>query len=252
MKFILSVLLCIPAFAFTRAQSTHAQDQAQGVQLQAQSQDIVEPGSKSINQEYLKPRNVFEKLSWFDSTGKPTAQMVLNLVTRIDSAHKKLIFLQIRNDGKKDSTIAEWPSLRPIYSSETTLRGRESICDYSGDKLIRVIERNNGEKKSDTSYTINSPYLDGYLTDYLLGALPLKPGYHGRFTTGGGAPVVVTVKEVYTDVLTSGDGHSIQANLVLVDFNGHNVLYWIDKSSGEILKSVYRTTEGNLFMKSKI
>ncbi len=133
------------------------------------------------------------------------------------------------------------------------MKGRESICDFSAGKTIRVIELNNGKKESDSTYSAKSPYVDGFLTDYLLGALPLKPGYHCRFTMASSrSTAIVTVKEVYTDVLTAGDGHPVEANIVFVDFNGHNVIYWIDKSSGEILKSIYRTTEGNLFMKSKI
>src|SRR5580658_6488592 len=107
MKILLSVLLCISAFAFTKAQ---------GIQVQAQDPDIIVPGSKSINQAYLKPRNVFEKFCAFDSAGKLTWQATVNLVTRIDSLHGKLIYLQLWNSGKKDSTAVEWPSLRPIYN----------------------------------------------------------------------------------------------------------------------------------------
>jgi hypothetical protein len=240
MKFTLTSLIAVLAWTFAGAQN-----------MSVLAQDTIEPGSKSINRQYLQPRNVFEKLSWFDSSGNLVRQRVLNLVTRIDSANGKLIFLQIRNDGYKDSTITEWPSLKPVYTEEN-LWGALSDFDHRAGNNIRLSKSKNGKTELDTSITV-SAHFDGFLTDYLLGALPLKPGYHGRFVLGSGHVSIVTIKDVYIDELIAGDGHAIQANMVLVDFNNKvKMMYWFDKSTGEMLKSIIRSDDGSVFMKSKI
>jgi hypothetical protein len=213
------------------------------------AQDTITPGSSSINQQYLRSRSVFQKLSWFDSTGRLVGQATLNLITRIDSINKKLIFLQIRHDGKKDSTIAEWPSLRPIYTSTTT-KNQVLVFDYHEGSTARTSIIKDGKKGPDSTYTIPYPYFDDYLTEYLYGALPLKPGYHAQFTASSGASV--RIKDVCTDILISGDAHTIQTYLVQVEYASSKSLYWIDKSSGEIVKAVYQLPQGYMFMKSRI
>jgi hypothetical protein len=242
MKLLFPALICMLTCTFVKAQ---------GIQAQAQGQDMIEPGSTSINPAYLKPRNIFEKLSWFDSTGKLVRQRVLNLVTKIDSVHKKLIFLQIRNDGYKDSTIAEWPTLKPIYTEEDQF-GTITSYDHSGGNVVKVVVTKNGKKISDTSIAVNTPYIDGFLSDYVYGSLPLKPGYRGQVMLGSGHVSKVILREVHTDVLITGEGNTIQANLVIIDFPHSTALFWFDTSTGEILKSVYRGDDGSVFMKSRI
>src|SRR5215471_4089356 len=82
-------------------------------------EDTIRPGSSSINLNYFKPRSTFQKLTWLDKDGKLLRIATLNCITRIDSTAGKLIYLQLRNDGKRDSTITDWPSLQPIYTSST-------------------------------------------------------------------------------------------------------------------------------------
>ncbi|HVU54436.1 MAG TPA: hypothetical protein VHD83_05245 [Puia sp.] len=195
-------------------------------------QDTILPGSSSLNIKYLRPRSVFQKLTWLDKDGKLIGVATLNCVTKIDSANGKLIYLQLRNDGKRDSTIAEWPSLRPIYTS--SIAGGKTLAEYD-------------HKGQDLSQCF-----DDFLGDYLLGALPLKPGYHGQFFACGHDRVTVQIKEVRRDVLASGNGQPLAVNLVMVDYNGYDTMYWIDPSTGEILKFIFTGKDGSVFMKSKI
>jgi hypothetical protein len=215
------------------------------------AQETVEPGSKALNQAYFKPASIFQKLSWIDKDGVVTRQATLNCITRIDSANMRLIYLQLRNDGKKDSTIVEWPSLKPLYTA-TFVGSKEFIYDYRGGNTVKNTTTQNGHVEKDTSFTIQSPYFDSYLTDYLFGALPLKPGYHGQFKIGSGASAVVSIRDVFTDVLTTGTTSTLQAYVVIVDYNGYKVTYWLDKVSGEMLKSIYQGADGSIFMKSRI
>jgi len=215
------------------------------------AQGKIEPGGKEINQTYFRPGSIFQKLSWFDKGGVLMRQATLNCITRIDTTNRKLIYLQIRNDGKKDSTIVEWPTLKPIYT-ETFAGTKEFVYDYRGGERVKNTVTQNGRVESDTSFTIMEPYFDSYLTDYLFGALPLKPGYHGQFRIGSGGNGMVTITTIFTDVLSSGNGVPVQAYVAMVDYNGYSVTYWIDKGSGEMLKSIYQGPDGSIFMKSKI
>ena len=215
------------------------------------AQEKIEPGSNTLNQSYLKPRNIFQKLSWFDKDGVLTNQAVLNCITKVDTINKKLIYLQIRNDGKKDSTIAEWPTLKAIYTS-TVAGNKTFVYEHHEGRNVKNITTSNGRVESDTSFTVASPYFDSYLTDYLIGALPLKPGYHGQFRIGVPGTAAVTIKDVFVDVITSANSQPIQAYVVQVDYNGYNVTYWIDKASGEMLKSIFLAANGSIFMKSKV
>ncbi|MDB5152763.1 MAG: hypothetical protein JWR54_1514, partial [Mucilaginibacter sp.] len=58
---------------------------------------------------------------------------------------------------------------------------------------------------------------DSYLTDDLVGALPLKPGYTGKFIASAGVPYIMGITQVSTDVMNSEFGFARQAYLVNVD-----------------------------------
>jgi hypothetical protein len=63
---------------------------------------------------------------------------------------------------------------------------------------------------------------------------------------------MVSIKDVFTDVLSAGNGSTVQAYVSVVDYHGYKVIYWIDKASGEMLKSIYQGPDGSIFMKSRI
>jgi len=216
------------------------------------TQPTIVPADKSLNLAYFKPRNIFQKLTWLNKDGKVVWQATLNLVTRIDSVNGRLVYLQIRNDGKKDSSVAEWPSLKPIYVASVSPTGK-FINDYRGGPTVRQFSENNGKVDSDTTFTISGDYFDSFLTEYLLGALPLQPGYQARFQTGQGTKgVMVSIRQVYTDVMLLDDGQAKEVYLVLLEVSGFNVLCWMDRSTGDLLKYVCQVPDGSVFIKSKI
>jgi hypothetical protein len=69
---------------------------------------------------------------------------------------------------------------------------------------------------------------------------------------GSGHVSKIILREVHTDVLITGEGNTIQANLVIIDFPHSTALFWFDMSTGEILKSIYRGDDGSVFMKSRV
>ena len=49
--------------------------------------------------------------------------------------------------------------------------------DFRGDNSVRVFNTNNGKVVADSTASMPAGAFDSYLTDYLIGALPLKAGY---------------------------------------------------------------------------
>ncbi|HEY4109943.1 hypothetical protein [Puia sp.] len=232
-------LLCSLAILLLACTDTTAQDAEVGV------------GSPGIDRAYLVNRSVFQRLSWIDPSGHLTASATLNCVTLIDSVHQHLIYLQLRNDGKRDSTVAHWPDLKPVYTSTTAGSHRESY-DFQSGNGVKVFCTANGKVVADSMAKLSPASFDSYLTDYLIGALPLKAGYTTQFTTNSGQTFAVRIKEVMTDVVFSPNGQPVEIWLVHVESNGYNILYWVDKSTREMLKSVIALADGSVFMKSKI
>jgi hypothetical protein len=211
----------------------------------------VHVGSPEINRDYLVNRNVFQRLSWIDASGRLIGSATLNCVTWVDSVKKRLIYLQLRNDGKRDSTISQWPDLKPIYTSETAGAHKDSY-DYQSGNGVRVLTTNNGKVLVDSTAQLPAGSFDSFLTDYLIGALPLKVGYTAEFNTNSGGSYNVRIKQVMNDMLFSPNGQPVPIWLVQVNSNGYEILYWVDKTTHEMLKSVVTMPNGGVFMKSKI
>jgi len=234
MKFIQWLFLLLPAGLTAAAQEA-----------------TVHVGSPEINRDYLVNRSVFQRLSWIDGSGRLIGSATLNCVTWIDSVKKRLIYLQLRNDGKRDSTVSQWPDLKPIYTSETAGAHKDSY-DYRSGNGVRVLSTNNGEVVVDSTAQLSAGAFDSFLTDYLIGALPLKVGYTTEFKTNSGSAYNVRIKQVMNDMLFSPNGQPVPIWLVQVNSNGYEILYWVDKTTHEMLKSVVTMPNGGVFMKSKI
>jgi len=194
-------------------------------------QNLITSGSKDFNKAFFKSRSVFQKLTWLDKDGKMVGMATLHCITRIDSAGGKLIYLQLRSDGKKDSTIVDWPSLHPLYTS-SSVSGTSTVYDHRHQDVEGCF--------------------DDYMGDNLLGAIPLRPGYRCKFHVCGQDISTVTIDDVYKDVLPSGNGQPLAVYIVRVNYSGFETLYWIDPANGDLLKSVYTYKDGSVFMKSKI
>jgi hypothetical protein len=220
--------------------------------LIAQGQTVLTPDLSAFNPKYFKNQSIFQKLTWMDKDGKVIREVTLNLITRIDTVNKKIIHLQIRNDGKKDSTICELGSLKPIYTSSIS-KTQKFFYDYRGGMDVSIIE-NTGKGDVKFNYKMPSPYFDGFLSEYLIGALPLKKGYSAQFefyrtdTKSNGS---TKINRVYDDVIKNGN--EIQPAYVLeMETGNFTYLIWVDQKSNQILKSVFSLPNGGYFLKQRI
>ncbi|WP_046242589.1 DUF3108 domain-containing protein [Hymenobacter terrenus] len=220
----------------------------------AQTPAHLVPAAQLFNQRYFRPRNVFVKLTWLDKNAQVQKERVLNLVTRVDSANHRLTFLQLRNDGKRDSSVAELPTLRPVYVGSVGA-GQKVAFDYRGGLAIKVLLERNGKIELNEGFTMPQPYFDGYLSEYLLGALPLRPGYTAEFESYSAElrrNSVTRIKRVTADALAGPGGQFVRAHHVTLAANGLEAEYWLDATTGEFLRSVFAQPDGSLFIKTKI
>jgi hypothetical protein len=217
------------------------------------AQTQLTPTAATFNQRYFRPRNVFQKLTWLDKDGKVLAERMLNLVTRVDSVQHRLVFLQLRNDGKRDSSVAELPTLRPIYVSSQG-KGQKTVYDYRDGQTIKASTEEQGKPKVTEAFTMPNPYFDGFLSEYLIGALPLQPGYTAQFDIYRGdlhKNGAVQLKNISTDFIADAAGHLHRVLRVLINSGSNEAQYWIDPGTGELLKMITPLPTGGFFIKTK-
>lgn len=223
-------------------------------QTQPSEPPLISPDGKTLDAAYFKPKSLFYKLSWLDKDGKITREAVLNNVAAIDEAQKRLTYRQIRNDGKEDVSIAELPTLKPIHVSSVSKR-QKIIYDYGGGQDLKIYIENEGKVDFDGNFKMPRQYFDGFLSEYLLGALPLKPGFTGQFDIYHGGKkkdATLVIKKVIKDVLPTNDGKFIPVYLVFVQSDTSEIVYSIDAQSREMLKSAVSLPDGSMFVKTKI
>jgi hypothetical protein len=141
--------------------------------LTLMAQTTINPGDTTIHYQYLKNQNVFHKLCWLDKNGKVVQEAVLNLITRIDTVKHTLTYIQLRNDAKKDSSVSTYPGLKPLYLLS---RAGTDITryDYSEGRDIKIHTEQKGKANYDGVFTMPDAYFDSFLSEYILGALPIE------------------------------------------------------------------------------
>lgn len=120
----------------------------------ANAQTTFSPGDTSLHYDYIKERNIFQKLVWLDATGVITHTAVLNLTTKIDTVQHTVTYLQIRNDGKKDSSVSSYPNLEPIYLSIKGAQFMETY-DYHKKGIITVHTEKEGKVAYDRTESVS-------------------------------------------------------------------------------------------------
>lgn len=207
----------------------------------------------NFDQGYFKNKTVFHKLTWIDKNGSISREATLKLTAQIDSVQKKFIYTQVRNDGKKDSTICELGSLNPIYTV-SKVRDQSFVYDYStaGFATYKVVK--NGKVASEDKIKTTSRYYDGFISEYMLGALPLKVGYSFKFETFRAdlkRNSETSIDNTFLEVLNNGNSATL-VYVLSIKSEGLSYMVWVDKKSKEVLKAVFPLPDGGAFVKERI
>lgn len=99
-----------------------------------------------------------------------------------------------------------------------------------------------------------NPYFDGFVSEYLIGALPLKKGYSAQFETYRAdlkANGLTKINKVYDDVITTANG-IYYAFVLEMEVGNFSYLMWVDQKSNQILKTVFSLPNGGYFIKQRI
>lgn len=221
---------------------------------QTSESPLIAPDGKTLDANYFKPKSLFYKQTWLDKDGKITREVTINNITEIDSTQNRLVYKQIRSDGNIHTSVAELPMLKPISISSISPKTK-TYYDYSNGQDLKVRIERNGKTEFDSTYKMPRPYFDAFLSEYLLGALPLKAGYSGQFDIyrsdikRAGTTVI---KKVIKDFIVSGGGKISPIFLVFVGSGDYEAIYSIDAQTKDVLKCIVSNPDGSTFLKVKI
>lgn len=217
----------------------------------ANAQLAFSPGDTSLHYEYIKDRNVFQKLVWIDSNGVTTRTAILNLITKIDTIQHTVTYLQNRNDGKRDSSVSSYPNLVPLYLSSKGSQFMETY-DYHHKGMIAIHIEREGKVTYEGNEPILDSYFDSYLGDLVMTTLPvekMKPFkfsfYNNSLKKIGGYEIT----KISQDVLLGLYGKNIPIYALSISTGKNEFLVYLDKRSRQVLKTVFVAENGASFIK---
>lgn len=217
------------------------------------AQTTILPGDTALHYNYLKNRYLFHKISWVDKNNQTIGEAVLNLVTRIDTVKHTITYLQIRNDGKKDSSVSVFPGLTPI-SLVSKGNDFKNKYDYHEDDVVIHAEKN-GKIVFDGKQSVKKGYFDSYFTELILSALPvekLQPLQFYIFDENKHEKSIIEITKISLDLISEPNGKNTAIYILNVRSGAFDFLVFMDKASRQVIKTVYRLDTGGYFVKEKI
>ncbi|MCW3118248.1 MAG: hypothetical protein JWM28_2330 [Chitinophagaceae bacterium] len=217
------------------------------------AQTIIFPGDTAIHNQYLKNYSLFHKISWVDKNNQTTREAVLNLVTRVDSIKHTITYLQIRNDGKKDSSVSVFPGLMPI---SVVSKGNDfkNKYDYSEDGVV-VHSEKKGQPAFDGRKPVKKGYFDSYLNELILSTLPvekLQPLQFYVFDENKPEGSLIEITKISLDLIVGPNGHNTPIYILNVKSGALDFLVFMDKATRQVIKTVYGSNTSGYFVKEKI
>ncbi|MDB5286018.1 MAG: hypothetical protein JWR05_967 [Mucilaginibacter sp.] len=217
------------------------------------AQTTIFPADTAIHYQYLKNNSLFHKISWVDKSNQTTREAVLNLVTRIDSIKHTITYLQIRNDGKKDSSVSVFPGLIPI-SLVSKGNDFKNKYDYYEDRVVVHAEKK-GQPTFDGRKSVKKGYFDSYLSELILSTLPvekLQPLQFYVFDENKRDRSLIEITKINLDVIAGPNGHNTPIYILNVKSGAFDFLVFLDKATRQMIKTVYGLNTGGYFVKEKI
>jgi hypothetical protein len=218
------------------------------------AQTNIAPGDTAIHYQYLKSRNVFQKLSWLNKDGQIMREAVLNLVTRIDTVKHTITHLQIRNDAKKDSSVSTYPGLKPLYLLSLAAKSKTEY-DYRAGTIVKVHDEQNGKVTFDGSATLTYDYFDPFLSEFIISGLPLeklKPIKFNIFKGDTRTIGSIEISKILPDVILLPNGNTTPVFVLNMKSGPYEYLVYVDKRSRQMLKTVFGLPNGGYFIKALI
>lgn len=211
---------------------------------------------ENFKKDLIKPYTAYYKIIWVTPAG--TQEAILKDVIRLDSISKTITRLQVRFDGKIDSSVTNLVTLQPIYtlSGNSKFASLESYT-YSENEVV-VIQKKAGMADQLSKHAMQGRYFDGFLSEYLLGLLPLSEGYTTRipvYSLQKKGIAYISITDVKQDVFIGDDAKAKLVYLVTTQLDENPAskgFYWIEKETGQLLKVLFQLPGQGAFVKYRI
>lgn len=191
-----------------------------------------------------------QKIIVFDSLGKKINESIMITEIKIDKLANRLYHLRKTSDGRKDSTVCEFNTLKPIYFSSIG-KNNKSIIKYDNNTLHAYSEVG-GKEGIDKIVSFKQPIYDIFMDTYLVSLMNLKEGYKNIFytyRTDLGRMAAFEVKDVKKDFLISDTNLPIPTYLVECTNENVELLCWYNRKTQDLLKVVIKVPNGNNWLR---
>jgi hypothetical protein len=214
------------------------------ISILSYAQTTIKPGDKTIRYDWIQPAHDFYRAVITDTSGKVTADYVMEDFTMIDPASKQITFARYRQvpagSFSTDTSVTD-RFLKPIRMHEIFYQ-RNIIEDMQfGDTQASVKTVRKGVESAKT-YPMKAGYFENNMIEYIFGYLDLKKGVtytldnFNKYTPAPSDPY--TIEYALDDVLNLPAGHNVSCT-VLHFIHGSTTGYtWIDNTTHSILKII--------------
>ncbi|HEU4472462.1 MAG TPA: hypothetical protein VFR58_15320 [Flavisolibacter sp.] len=206
------------------------------------TQDILPPGHSSLDRKLLKEGR--SEMGYYMMSGRQmveicTFEIEIKSDTRALSIFTNLRFIQ-SGDQWIDTIVSDINTFKPIYHSsfnkdrDYVLRYGKEVTGYHYDKQLK--------KRTAIKDATTESFFDGYAYPYLLGLLPLAPGYKKDLLAYEYLPQnnkhvkTAHIEEVKNSVFTSDltGQHKVWQVSILEESTNNRFDYFIDKETRKI------------------
>lgn len=226
------------------------------IMLQANAQVSLMPGDKSFDKKII--RNTHFEMAYSSVSGRQTTVISAFEVNILVSTKTVSVYTQISLPGLAtvwtDTTIAELPTLKPVYRSSDN-SDKHYYINYGntikGYYLDKRTGKGNRIKESSTG-----GFFDSFIYPYLLGALPLTSGYKAvlpvyEYKPGAQRTISFTlITEVKSSMYSSSmtGEHAVWQVSVLEEGTNVKYEYYIDKESRKLWKTEILAANGKRYL----
>ena len=198
---------------------------------------------KSIRYDLAKPEHSLRKVTWFDSAGNVTREMVLDHVTKIDSAHNEIDFI---NSGLYAGKILIDSSIDNYSGSARYILATMPSTKYEFIKYLpTTVEAHNIVKGVSSNKTTAMP--EGYFDDNslwdILGYIPYKKGIKYQldcYGTDTHTQVLIPfeIEYLFDENYREPSGTVVDAMVLKVSNPESSNYVWINKKTHVMIKDL--------------
>lgn len=206
-------------------------------------------------------RNGLTEMAYYVVNGGQKTE-ICSFFIDINSNEKQLAVyttLQFKNSDEvwKDTSLSHPATFQPFYRSSRS-KDKEYVLKFGKEVSGYYLDKKTG-KRTVIKETITGNFLDSYTYPYLLGLLPLNPGYKtglpvydykpGSPANVKNASVTEVKNNIYNSALTGE--HKVWQVTVVEEATGDRYEYYIDQESRRIWKIDVQSNQTHLLLVDK-